>query len=72
MGKRKVTTADEMLPEPVQAIDVVHELIRPDLHPLIDEAIARVSKIGSVGHMFYVKQHAEEALAILQTLRNSA
>lgn len=41
-----------------------------DLTPLVDEAIAKVQSIDSVGHMFYVKQRMEEAIVLLQALKS--
>lgn len=64
MGKRKAVDLPDipsLTPEPVVV----------NLGPLVDEAIAKVRQINSVGHMFYVDKFVQEALDSLQTLRNS-
>lgn len=43
----------------------------PRNKPSIDEIIAKVQTIGEVGHMFYVKQRVEEAVKLLQALKDA-
>ena len=64
MGKRKAVDLPEI---PVEELLIPE----PDLTPLIDDAIAKVRQINSVGHMFYVDKFVNEALDALQTLKNS-
>ena len=66
MAKRKPTVDQEV----VVALDPVYYIGKPNLAPLVDEAIAKIQSIDSVGHMFYVKQRVEEAIVLLQALKS--
>jgi len=57
--------------DPAMGVELSLEQATPDFRPLIDAIISKVRSIDSVGHMYYVRKYKDEALDLLQQLRNS-